>query len=103
MITEQLSSSLEHAHELARAGVDVRLAGGVVKRGHALGGDHGGGRVALQHLEVEQAAAHVVGGDGAGVVVGLLALLLGPVVPSVAALGGEPDQGVGVEPVHRFL
>ena len=42
----------------------------------------------------EQPALQVLGRDRAGVVVGLGALLLGPVVPGVASVAGEADQVV---------
>ena len=48
-------------------------------------------------VPVEQPAADVLDGDRAGVVVGLLALVFGPVVPGGAPVGGVADQGVGVE------
>src|SRR5829696_245098 len=48
-------------------------------------------------LPVEQPPLHIDHGNRTGVVVGFVPLLLGPVVPGLAALGCETDQGVGVE------
>ena len=48
-------------------------------------------------LPVEEPAFDVGDGDRAGVVVGLLALVLGAVVPGGAAVGGVADQRVGVQ------
>ena len=53
------------------------------------------GEAAAFGLPVEQPVLDVLERDRAGVVVGQVALLLGPPVPGVAALVGEADQGVG--------
>ena len=76
-------------HALLDGPADRRAVGGEVGHGAEVGGDlhrHPAGR----RLPVEQPALDVLDRDGAGVVVGLVALLLGAVVPGVAALSVLP-------------
>jgi hypothetical protein len=74
-----------------------RQAVGVqVGHGVGVGGDlHGQG--SGLGLPIEEAAFHVGQRDRAGVVVGLVALVFGPVVPGGAPGVGVADQGVGVQ------
>ena len=81
-----------------------RDTGLVVEVGHRVGvGGHLDRDPAGHRLPAEQPALHVGDRDRARVVVGLLALLLGAVVPGGAAGVGVADQRVGVEVLQGFL
>ena len=58
--------------------------------------------VTRHRLPVEEASFDLGNRDGSGVVVGLLALVLGAVVPRRSPGVGVPDQGVGVEVFKGF-
>ena len=76
----------------------ARRAAVAIEVGHRLqvGGDLDGDP-AGDGVPVEEATLDVGDRDRARVVVGLLALLLGAVVPGGAAVVGVADQGVGVQ------
>src|SRR5664280_2443403 len=105
-----LVAGFEQAQDLAavvraeRAGrAEDRLAVKVGDRLKTAGAQVGGADVALGVRPGEQPAPDVLRRDRQRVVVRLGALLIGPVVPGVAALVGEADQRAGVQPLGRFL
>src|SRR5664279_4985602 len=105
-----LIPGLEQAQNLAlivraeRAGrAEDRLAVRVRDRLETAGAEVGGADVALGVRPGEQPAPDVLRRNRERVMVRLRALLIGPVVPGVAALVGEADQRAGVQPPGGFL